>query len=371
MVFVLGGYLKDFYQILGVDENANEHDIRKAYRKLARKWHPDVNPGNEAAAEKFKQIAQAYDTLSDSKKRVGYDQSKKFGGSGDGFFQGASQGSMNFQDIFSDMFGGQTQSRHQGKRSEKGRDIQVQMTVELQEAMEGCEKTLKIDRRVTCSTCRGAGEVYSSKSRLCGQCHGAGKVDLSFGGIGMDQPCPKCSGNGQVNTSSCVSCHGQGLNMEKNTIRVRVPAGFKDGKRLKVAKKGEGGKTGGSPGDLFIKVNISKHALFDRTGNDLYLSVPIDVAEWLAGTMIEIPLLDGDKKLVKIPVGFPLEKKLRVRGHGMPSDHGHGRGDLFVKIELLSPQSLPVEIQEAAKQYNGNLQGPKTREDRWQKLESI
>lgn len=344
---------KDYYQIFGVSRDASQDEIKKAYRKLALKYHPDRNRENKEAQEKFKEINMAYEVLNDSEKRKRYDQFGEQGvdmdmGGGAGF-GGVDFG--NFSEIFEDFFGGNggfgTQ-RKTARRVYQGSSLKLKHKITLQEAAEGKEVKLKILRQDTCSVCGGNGGDHS----VCPDCNGAGAVSSGTGFFNISRTCPRCSGGGQVITNPCSSCRGTGLQANKDIILVKIPPGIHDGTTLRISRQGNAGRNNGPRGDIYVVIGIQSHSAILRDGDDLFTEIKIDFPEAVYGTSKEIDTLKG-KKTIKIPEGIQPGTKLRLKGDGMPHLNSYGRGDLYVKIQVKvpKPKNLNKEQKEALGKY--------------------
>ena len=354
---------QDYYEVLGVPRRASLKDIRTAFRKLARKYHPDLNPGDKAAEEKFKQIQEAYDVLSDSKKRQTYDQygfysenlppggypgggsagdsgvNFDFGGFDFGGGTGTAGGGSSFRDLFSQFFGGR--SGHAGEpEHEPGGDLEYQIEIDFWDAVRGAVKKLSITRMDACETCHGTGAVGSPQT--CPTCHGTGSIQQAAGKMRFNVPCTRCGGTGKLRTA-CRTCGGEGRVRRTETIDVRIPAGVANGGRVRVPGKGNSGTMGAPPGDLYLRVVVRPHPFFERRGNDLYIQVPVTVAEATLGAKIEVPTMDG-RALVRIPPGTNSGKTLRLREKGVPNVRDGARGDQYVEIQVVVPQPTDERV---------------------------
>ena len=363
---------KDYYNVLGVKKDAKADEIKKSYRRLARKFHPDVNPNDKSAEEKFKEVQEAYDVLSDEKKRkvfdkFGYyndnlDPDAPFGagagaggaGAAPGFdFSGFSWdtgtsggGSSSFRDIFSDLFGG---SGSAGARREpepprpmpkKGRDIELPLALSFEEAFTGLTTNITVNRSEQCSRCQGAGDT-GGPVITCPTCKGAGQVLKTGGRLQFSQPCPDCEGTGRRRTP-CSQCNGKGVTPKTEQVKIRIPAGVDTGSRVRIPKKGHGGRLGAEPGDLYILTNVGKHKFLERKGDNIYVTVPITVPEAALGARIEVPTVEGKAQL-KIPAGTQTGTVFRIKSEGMPVLGARGKGDLFVAVTLITPKTLTKE----------------------------
>lgn len=344
---------RDFYEILGVSKGAAADEIKKAYRKLAIKYHPDKNPGDKAAEEKFKEAAEAYEVLSNPEKKQRYDQfghagnSAGFGGGGGGGF-----GGMNMEDIFSqfgDVFGGGFgggSSRGGGRRVNKGSNLRIKVKLTLQEIANGVEKKIKVNKFVSCKSCSGSGAQGSSAHSSCGTCRGSGQVtqvvNTILGRMQTATTCPACGGEGQIIKDKCKSCYGDGIIREEEVISINIPAGVAEGMQLSMSGKGNAAARGGIPGDLLIAIEEIEHEELKRDGNNLFYEKNISFADAALGTQVEIPTVDGKAK-IKIDAGTQSGKVLRLKGKGLPDVNGYQRGDLLVNIQIWTPQKLSKE----------------------------
>lgn len=349
---------RDYYEILSVNKTATSEVIKKAYRKTALKYHPDRNPDDKEAEEKFKEAAEAYEVLSDPQKRQRYDQfgHAGVGGPGGGFGGGA--GHMNMDDIFDmfgDIFGGGFGGGFQGARSrggtgrprgERGSNLRVKLKLTLEEIADGVQKSIKIKKYNTCSTCNGTGAKSSSDYQTCSTCDGNGVVmkvtDTFLGRMQTTTTCPTCRGEGKIIKESCATCKGEGRNYEEESVSIDVPAGVEEGMQLSLRGKGNAGKRGGSPGDLIVVIEEKEHEQFTRDGrniiHDLYISFP----EAVLGANLEVPTING-KARIKIPEGTQSGKIFRLKGKGIPSVNGYGKGDQLIHVNVWTPQKLSRE----------------------------
>jgi molecular chaperone DnaJ len=337
---------KDYYKILGVEKTATEDEIKRAFRKLARKYHPDLNPGNKAAEEKFKEINEAYAVLSDKEKRAEYDRGgtvnfEGFGGGGG--FQGFQGAGFDFSDIFGDIFGARTG----GARThhyERGEDLMMQMELSLEEAFSGVTREVTINRTAECEACRGSG---AESSEVCPSCKGTGRS--SSGGRGLftiGQTCRQCGGTGRKITSVCKRCSGQGVVYTADTVKVKIPAGVDTGSVVKVKGKGNAGVGGGPAGDLLIKITIRPHPYFTRKGDDITVQVPVTFGEAALGAKIEVPTIDGHAAM-KLPPGTQGGQRFKLSGKGFVNPKTRQRGNQYVEIKIAVPKNIPPKAVDA------------------------
>lgn len=335
---------KDYYKTLGLGRGASEAQIKKAYRHLARKHHPDVNPGDKASEERFKGIQEAYQVLGDAEKKKVYDQfgyyNENIKGQGEqGFpgFQGFDFGvggrQGNFRDIFSDLFGGR-RSRPNSSRPRRGADLEAPISIAFLDALKGAERRINVNRQVPCGRCKGSGSLSGKSAKSCPACGGSGQAEQSRGTMRFRTVCSDCGGSGQVRRGDCPECSGQGSNRKVDSLLVRIPAGVETGSRVRVARKGNAGRDGGSPGDLFLVIKVEPHPFFKRNGNDIICEVPLTVTEAALGAKIEVPTIDG-KTVLKIPPGTQSGRKLRMRGRGVTPMRGGQRGDQLVEMKIV------------------------------------
>ncbi len=348
--------MKDYYKILGVSRNATQEEIKRAYRKLARKYHPDLNPGDKEAEEKFKEIQEAYEVLSDPKKRAEYDRFGTVGGMGTqqqdfsfdfGGFEGfdfSEFGESSFSDIFSEIFGF---GRKMEEGPERGEDLTYTITIPFEEAVNGTVLTLQIKRKTRCSYCNGTGYEPGTGPRVCPNCGGRGRKTMHKGYMRFTVTCPVCHGTGQLPGTTCRYCGGEGRVDTTERIKVRVPPGVRDGGRLRIAGKGNAGIKGGPPGDLYIIINVLPHRFFRREGDDIYITVPITVTEAALGARIEVPTIDGTA-VVKVPPGTQSGQKLRLRGKGVKRPDG-SRGDMYVEVKIVPPDITDARVRDLLK----------------------
>lgn len=341
--------LKDYYQILGVSQAASAKEIKDAYRRLARKYHPDANPGNKEAEERFKEISQAYEVLSDPKKRSEYDAQRNFYTS---FGQGSSYAGTDFHfnfspfnfsasDLFSDFSFFQPSWE---EKTDKGADLQYRLTLSFKEALQGGQKTIRYQKQTVCANCKGTGAQSSTAVKVCPVCQGKKFIAQNQGVFSLTRPCPSCGGRGTVIEKPCLNCHGKGQVSTVQELSIRIPPGVKDGTRLKFKGKGEV-SVSGLPGDLYITVQVQEHPLFKRDGSNIKLELPISFTEAVLGGTVKLPTPTGSISL-KIPPGTQSGQTFRVAGHGAPKLGGHGYGDLLVKVYIQVPKKLSAEQRE-------------------------
>jgi len=345
---------RDYYEILGVGKTAADAEIKAAYRKLAIQFHPDKNPDNPEAEEKFKEAAEAYSVLSDSQKRASYDRfghQGVGGGSGFGGFDGA--GFSNIEDIFDmfgfgDVFGG---GGGRGRRSsaQRGSDLRYDLEISLEDAAAGKAETLHIPRLERCGECEGKGAEKGTSPETCITCQGAGQVRYQQGFFSVMRACSNCGGRGQIIKNPCKSCKGAGRIEKEKTLEIKIPAGVETGSRLRVTNEGEAGAGGGPSGDLFVVIHVAEHEEFERQGANLYSSVPISFAQAALGAEIKVRTLNDEQEL-KIPAGTQTGTVFRLREHGMPVLGGRGRGDLFVAATVITPKQLTKEQRQLLEQ---------------------
>lgn len=350
------GY-KDYYQILGVPRNASEKDIKQAYRRLARKYHPDVNPGNKQAEEKFKEISEAYEVLSDKEKRAKYDQfgeywkqaSQQEQAGWPGGFTTHEDFGAGFdlgRDLFETLFGG-ARGQTTAEREAVGRDVEQEIEVTLEEAFTGATKHLNLTLQDTCGSCRGTGDQPGSPTLPCPSCRGTGKASGIAGLLG--QACEHCAGRGRIASQRCTACGGSGWAPRQRRIEVKIPPGVDNGSRIRLTGEGVAGRPGGRRGDLYLVVRVRPHPTFERKGDDLYVDVPVTFPEAALGAEITIPTIGGRVRM-KVPPGTQSGQSFRLAGMGMPRLHGTGRGDLFVKTYVVVPKNLTARERELVRE---------------------
>jgi molecular chaperone DnaJ len=355
---------KDFYAILGVSEDASAQDVKKAYRKLAQQLHPDANPGDRSAEERFKEVGRAYSVLSDPKKRAEYDEARRLvrSGSFGGFPGGGGFGNQrvrveDFGDLgdlgglgglFGNLFGG---GRNQQRAARRGRDVESEVTLGFEEAVRGATIPLQLRGPAPCHTCKGTGAEPGTLPRMCPTCNGRGTVTRDQGLFGLSSPCPTCQGRGTVIDRPCKTCHGSGTEVRTRELRVRVPTGVSDGAVVRLKGQGEPGAAGAPAGDLIVKVHVTPHPLFGRRGQDVTMTVPVTFAEAALGTELTVPTLDGQVTL-KIPAGTQNGRTFRVKGRGVA---GNGRakpgGDLLVTVQVAVPEKLSRKERELLREF--------------------
>lgn len=340
---------RDYYEVLGVDRNASKQDIRKAYRQLARKYHPDVNK-EEGAQDKFIEAKEAYEILSDEQKRAQYDQFGHAGPQSQGF--GGAQDFSGFGDIFDMFFGGGGRSRDPNA-PKQGADLQYTMTLDFEEAVFGKETEIQIPGEETCQTCDGSGAKPGTNVNTCSHCNGSGQLSVEqntpFGRVVNRRVCHHCSGKGKVVEERCTTCGGDGKVKKRNTIKVSIPAGIDEGQQIRIAGKGEAGENGGPPGDLYVVVRIKDHEYYEREGDHIFSELPLTFAQAALGDEIEVPTLHGKVKL-KIPAGTQTGRTFRLRGKGVPNVHGRGQGDQHIQVKVITPTKLSKRQKELLKE---------------------
>ncbi len=362
---------RDYYEVLGIGKNATDAEIKNAYRKLAKKYHPDLNPGDKAAEEKFKEVNEANDILSDPEKRQRYDQfgfagvdpnygagqpGGGFGGFGGGF-GGVDLGDL-FGDIFGGGFGGFAGGRQNPNGPRRGHDVQASVVLTFEEAAHGCKKTVTINRKETCPTCAGSGAAPGTSPETCTQCGGRGVVltqqRTPFGVMQSQQPCPACGGRGKTIKTPCATCRGTGKTSARKTLEVNIPAGIDDDQNIALRGQGDAGSAGGPSGDVIVHVTVKPDAMFERRDYDVYIRVPITYSQAVLGAEIEAPTVDGKVKL-QVPEGTQSGKLFRLRGQGIQYLNGRGRGDEYVTVEIEVPKKLSRAQREALKAFEDSL----------------
>ena len=363
---------QDYYNLLGVARNASEAEIKTAYRKLAMQYHPDRNPGNKEAEEKFRKINTAYEVLSDANKRKLYDQFGEagvqggpgggpggpFGGGGSPFGGAGVDVNDVFGDLFESFFGGQggggepfAGGRGRGPRARRGNDLKYEVEITLDDAFTGTQLPLRFDRVETCATCKGSGARSGSGLKRCPQCRGSGRVQFSQGFFSMTQTCPQCGGEGQIVENPCPDCRGSGRKRASAKLTVKVPPGIYDGATLRIAGEGEAGGRGATAGDLYVLVRVRPDPRFERHEDDLLTERALDAADAALGATLEVAAIGGERTKIKLPAGTQHGATFRVREKGMPRLHGRGRGDLLVRVRVVVPQDLTPRQRELLEEF--------------------
>ena len=357
---------RDFYQTLGVGRDADAKAIKGAYRKLAMKYHPDRNPDDNVAAEKFREATKAYEVLKDDQKRAAYDrfghsafeqggfgQSGGGGQGGRGGPGGANAGGFSdiFDEMFSDFMGGGGRRRGSRSTASSGNDLRYNIDISLEEAFSGSDKTITLGIDSLCEDCEGSGAKAGTSPTTCSACGGQGRMRVQQGFFAVDRTCPSCHGQGQIISSPCPSCRGQGLVKKNRTLNVNIPAGVDSGNRIRLAGEGGAGLRGGKPGDLYIFVNVGDHKLFQRQGSALLMTMPVSFATATLGGMVDIPNLDGKRARVSIEPGTQSGHRLRLKSKGMPGLQGRARGDLYVDIHVETPVNLTSKQKKLLKEF--------------------
>ena len=358
---------RDYYEVLGVQKNASEADLKKAFRRLAQKFHPDRNPDDKAAEEKFKEAKEAYDVLTDARKRAAYDQfghagvdpSMGGGPGGAGFGAGGASFADIFGDVFGDIFGGggagAAGRAAGGQRVYRGADLRYNLDLSLEDAVAGTTVKIRVPTLVRCTTCNGSGAKPGSKPEPCTTCGGHGQVRMQQGFFSVQQTCPRCHGSGSIISDPCGTCHGQGRVRESKTLSVKVPAGVDTGDRIRLAGEGEAGENGGPPGDLYVQIRVLDHAIFKRDDSNLYCDVPISIVTAALGGELEVPTLDG-KVVLKIPAESQTGKLFRLRGKGVKPVRGGPVGDLLCRIVVETPVNLSARQKELLAEFQKTME---------------
>lgn len=338
---------RDYYEILGVSRDATDGDLKKAYRHLALQYHPDRNPGNKKAEERFKEINEAYSVLSDPEKRGQYD---RFGTVGAGV--GVDVSDLGFGTLFDDLFEGFFGGAPRGRRSRahRGEDLQYDLEISLDEAATGLETKVQIPRLELCEACKGSGMEPGTQRQVCATCQGHGQVRFSQGFLTVARTCPHCGGEGEVNRHPCKACRGEGRQHRERMLRIKIPAGVEDGSQLRLSGEGAGGIHGGPPGDLYVVIRVRPHDLFVRRGDDLYCGLPLTFPQLALGDAVEVPIFGGKAQL-KVPPGTQPGQVLRFKGKGMPSLHGRGRGDICYQVVLEVPTKLNAKQRQLLEEF--------------------
>ncbi|MBE7635797.1 molecular chaperone DnaJ [Sneathiella sp. P13V-1] len=352
---------RDYYEVLGADRGADASTLKKAYRKMAMKYHPDRNPDDAEAEEKFKEINEAYEILKDDQKRAAYDQYghaafENGGMGGAGGFGGMGGGGFSdiFEDLFGDFMGG---GRRGGNGQSRGSDLRYNMEITLEEAFHGKETEISIPSSVECDSCDGSGAADGSSPVNCGTCQGHGKVRAQQGFFTIERTCPTCHGQGRVIDKPCGKCHGEGRVEKEKTLSINIPAGVDDGNRIRLTGEGEIGQRGGPPGDLYIFLTIADHRIFQRDGQNLHCRVPIPMTTAALGGDIEVPTLDGARAKVSISAGSQSGRKFRLRGKGMPIMNTSGHGDMYIHTIVETPVNLTKRQKELLKEFEEEGKG--------------
>ena len=344
---------RDFYETLGVDKTASDEDLKKAYRKLARQFHPDLQNGEQQkkqAEEKFKEINEAYEHLSDAEKRRRYDMFGHAGTQGGAGFEGFDFGRGGFGDVFNDIFEDFFGGQRGGTRAERGNDLQYNLEITFEESVYGKEAKLKIPRWESCIDCKGTGAKSASSVKTCPSCKGAGQIRLQQGFFSVSRPCGQCEGSGRIITEPCPSCQGRQRVYKERTIAVHSPAGIETGMRLRLSNEGEHGVNGGPAGDLYVAITVKPHPVFQRKGNDIVCDVPVSFVTAVLGGKIEVPTLKGTT-VMKVPPGSQPDKVLRLKGLGIPSLKNHATGDQLFTIKVHIPTKLTAKQRELLMEF--------------------
>jgi len=352
---------KNYYEVLGVSKQSSADDIKKAYRQLAKKWHPDQNRENPDAEQKFKEINEAYDILKDPQKRAAFDQygSAAFeGGAGAGGFNSAGFGSA-FSDIFEDMFGDFMGGRASAARNAPGRgaDMQYTMEVSLEDAYKGKEATIKVPVHEACDSCSGSGATPGTGEENCASCGGAGRMRAQQGFFTIERTCPTCGGAGKVIRDPCKKCAGSGRVRKEKTLKVKIPPGIDTGRRIRLAGEGEAGMRGGPSGDLYVLIAVKPHKFFRRENADLHVRVPIPMTVAALGGDVEVPTIAGKKTSVKVPAGTQSRQQFRIKGQGMPVLRSDAKGDMYIEVAVETPVNLSSKQKDLLKQLDKTMGG--------------
>ena len=355
---------RDYYEVLGVQKNASEAEIKKAFKRLAMKHHPDRNQDNQDAAEvKFKEGKEAYDILSDGQKRAAYDQFGHAGVDQSAGMGGGAGAGGSFSDVFGDVFGdifggGGGGGGHGGQRVYRGADLRYNLTLDLEEAVRGTSVNIRVPTFVSCEPCGGSGAKKGTKPTTCTTCGGHGQVRMQQGFFSLQQTCPRCHGNGKMISDPCTSCNGQGRVEKNKTLSVKVPAGVDNGDRIRLSGEGEAGENGGPTGDLYVQISVREHKIFERDGSDLFCEVPIDIAAASLGGELDVPTLNGRVKL-KIPAETQTGKMFRLRGKGVKSVRSSSTGDLMCKVTIETPVNLTKQQKALLEEFDKSLKEDK------------
>ena len=347
---------QDYYDLLGVAKDADEGTLKKAFRKQAMQYHPDRNPGDEAAEKKFKEIGEAYDVLKDPEKRAAYDRyghAAFEGGMGGGGHPGGGAGGFDFSDVFEEFFGGMGGGRRRrgGNSATRGNDLRFNLEITLEEAFNGKSDTIKVPTSVSCTPCNGSGAEKGSSPEVCGTCGGHGKVRANQGFFMVERTCPTCQGAGHTIKNPCKSCRGAGRVEKEKTLEVKIPQGVDEGQRIRLSGEGEAGVRGGPAGDLYIFLTIKPHAIFKRDSEMLFCQVPIPMTTAVMGGQIEVPTIGGGRARVKIPEGTQSGRQFRLRGKGMPELNGGYVGDMILETAVETPVNLTKRQRELMEEF--------------------
>ena len=353
---------RDYYEVLGLSKGADEKEVKKAYRRMAMKFHPDRNPDDKDADGKFKEVNEAYEVLSDSQKKQAYDQFGHAGVDGQGGFGGqGGHGQGNFSDIFGDVFGdifGGSGQRGGRSNVQRGSDLKYNMELTLEEAVRGIEKSIRVPTLTNCEPCNGSGAKKGTTPTTCSTCGGSGQVRMQQGFFAVQQTCPTCSGAGKIIKDPCTSCYGRGVKEETKTLNVKIPPGVDTGDRIRLSGEGEAGRNGGPAGDLYVEVHVKRHNIFERDDANLHCEVPISFAEAALGGELEVPTLDGRVKL-KIPPETQTGRLFRLRGKGVKPVRGHSVGDLLCRVVVETPVHLTAKQKELLREFQESTEGKK------------
>jgi molecular chaperone DnaJ len=349
---------RDYYEVLGVSRTANDQEIKSAYRKLALEFHPDRNPDKPDAEERFKECSEAYAVLADSEKRARYDRFGHAGVSGAGAGAGGFETTVDFQDIFgdifgfADMFGGQGGRRR--SRAQRGSDLREDLTLEFEEAVFGVTKQVDVRRHEECEPCKGTGVAPGKSPITCTTCSGRGQMRYQQGFFSIARTCSTCGGSGKLIVDPCTQCRGQGRITRDRTVTVKVPAGVEEGARILYSNEGEAGVFGGPPGDLYVVLHVNEHSFFEREGKNLYCVVPISIPQAALGADIQVPTLEGEQTL-KVPEGTQTGTNFKLKNKGVPVLNGHGRGDLYVEVKVQTPSKLSKRQRELLQELHSTI----------------
>ena len=346
----------DYYDLLGASRDTSDEELKKAYRKLAMKYHPDRNPDDQAAEQKFKEVSEAYHVLSDKEKRAAYDRfgHAAFDGPGAGPGGGGFEFSSSFADVFDDLFGEFMGGARRGGRRQpaRGADLRYNMELSLEDAFGGKQATIRVPGTVACESCKGAGARAGTRPSACGTCGGSGKVRAQQSLFTIERTCPTCQGAGQVIADPCPSCRGAGRVQKEKSLAVNIPAGVEDGTRIRLAGEGEAGGRGAPPGDLYIFLSVAPHRIFQRDAMHIHCRVPISMTTAALGGSVEVPTVGGSRARVTVPAGTQPGHQFRLRGKGMPALRGAGHGDMYIEVAVETPVNLSKRQKELLKQFD-------------------